>query len=88
MDTTKRRQKIREKLDSGSMPKDFDIDQFKLGTPASGTDCVGCGVAFSPVESEAVARFQSEKKYWFHAECEKIWQDERHRFVKKPQGDI
>src|SRR5439155_9410184 len=79
--TEARRRKIRENLDSGKLLRDFDVTQdiAHIGTPPPGTVCAGCGEKFSPSDPPPIARFGSGQKYWFHQECEKLWQEERHR---------
>jgi hypothetical protein len=79
MDKAKARQKIRENLDSGDLPRDFDLtdESLFIGHPIVKI-CVGCGEPFSPDDSLAIAHTGSGQKYCFHHDCEKLWQGERH----------
>src|SRR5262245_17165153 len=47
MDVTKARQKIRERLESKSLPKDFDLTSFTVGSPPKNTKCARCHELFS-----------------------------------------
>jgi hypothetical protein len=73
MDEAKARQKIQENLDSGDLPRDFDLtgESLFIGHPTVKT-CVGCGEPFSPDDSLTMAHTGSGQKYWFHQDCETI----------------
>jgi hypothetical protein len=77
LDLAKARPKIRQRLHSGVLPKEFDADTLLMGTPPNGA-CIGCGETFSD-DSDAVGHMLSGTAYWFHLECEKMWQEERHQ---------
>jgi len=77
MDTTKARQTIRQKLESGALPKDFDLTFFAIGCPPVDTTCAGCGGKFQSFPVDAVAHTRSGQEYWFHKDCEQVWQNER-----------
>jgi hypothetical protein len=79
MEHAKSRQKIRENLNAGHLPKEFDLSLFCVGSPPTNHACQGCGEAFSPLVRYAIARVLSKKRYWFHEDCEKMWKEERHR---------
>ena len=82
MDVTKARQKIRERLESKSLPKDFDLTSFTVGSPPKNTKCAGCHELFSLSNTRAVAHRRSGKFYWFHEDCEKLWQEERQAWLR------
>ena len=42
------RQSIRENLDSGHLPRDFNLTSFRTGCPPNSERCVGCGEVFLP----------------------------------------
>ena len=78
VDHTKARQRIRDALASGHLPKDCDVTCFTVGCPPRGDTCAACGELFSEDEKDAIAHSRSEQEYWFHRDCEDIWQQERH----------
>ena len=77
MDATRARQKIRERLKSGALPRDFDPTSFAVGHPPPNSKCAGCGEKFLPSNIECIGHRRSGKQNWFHKDCEKIWQEER-----------
>ena|SRR5919107_1190276 len=54
-DHAKALHKIRENLDSGTLPKDFDPGFFVVGAALDNLNCVGCGEVLRKHKSRAVA---------------------------------
>ena len=78
MDAANARRKIREGLKSGALPKDFDPGFLSEGHPPPNAKCAGCGEPFAPSNTDAIGqRDDQEKRYWFHQDCKRIWQEER-----------
>ena len=77
MDRIKCREKIRGNLQSGLLPRDFDVTRLIVGHPPDRTTCAGYGEVFAPDELDALAHSNSDQDYWFHRDCEKLWQQER-----------
>jgi hypothetical protein len=83
MDRTKARQRIRESLKSGHLPNGFNLTSFAIGHPPYRETCAGCDELFSLDEKTAIVHTKTGKDYWFHEDCEKIWQEERHRIIPR-----
>ena len=67
-------------INTYAKPRDFDltVESFFIGHPRVKT-CAGCREPFSPDDILSIGLTGSGKKYWFHHDCEKLWQEERHR---------
>jgi hypothetical protein len=83
MNHTEARQKIRDNLESGHLPKDFDLTSLAVGCAPNNQNCAGCCELFSGDEISAIAHTRSGQKYWFHRECEKLWRQERYSQTEK-----
>jgi len=77
MKIVKARQQIRQALEAGVLPYDFDLTSFGFGCPPNNTPCAGCGEVFLSSYTHAVVLRRSGEEYWFHAHCERLWEEER-----------
>jgi hypothetical protein len=73
------REQIRTNIEAGSLPRDFDVTQVIVGHSPVRSTCAGCGETFPRDDPDAIAYTSVGQNYWFHKDCEKLWQEERHR---------
>ena len=71
------REQIRTSIEAGSLPTDFDVTQLIVGNPPLRSTCAGCSETFSRDDPAAIAYTRAGQDYWFHKDCEKLWQEER-----------
>ena len=72
MDAANAGRKIRERLESGALPKDFDLTFLSVGHPPPNINGAGCGEPFLPSNTDAIGqRDHQEKRYWFHDALER-----------------
>ena len=70
------RQRIRDRIQSGSLPRDRTIELWHAF--GFGQTCDGCGVAITTTEWMCLMCADDWRAIRLHEDCLALWEDERH----------